>query len=73
MTIIFSNCSSQQCNLITQTILQKYEQLNLITKIITHDPDQKVTVEIFGGVAEKTFCSDTIYVEIIDHENEEHE
>ena len=71
MTIIISNCSSRHCNLITQTILQKSEQLNIIPKIISHDLDQKVTIEVYKGITEKTFCSDSINVEIIDHDNED--
>ena len=70
MTIIISNCSSQHCNLITQTIIQKSEELNITPKIITHNLDQTVTIEVSGGVAEATFCSDGIEVEIIDHDNE---
>ena len=70
MTITISNCSSQHCNLITKTILEQAEKLNVTPKIITHNIDQKVTIEVYRGVADTTFSSAGIEVEIIDHDNE---
>jgi len=70
MTIIISNCTSQHCNLLTKAILEKTDQFNITPKIINHNIDPKVTVEVFKGVAETTFSSACIEVEIIDHDNE---
>jgi len=73
MTIIISNCTSQHFNLLTKTILKQAEQLNITPKIITHNIDPKVTVEVFKGIADTTYASEGIEVEIIDHDNERHE
>ena len=70
MTIIISNCSPQHCNLISQTIIQKSEELNTIPKIITHNLDQKVIIEENQGIADITVYSDGIDVEIIAHNND---
>jgi hypothetical protein len=71
MTIIISNCTSQHFNLITQTIIKKSVDLNTTPIILSHNLDQQVTIEVSGGVAETTFASTGIQVEIIDHDNEE--
>ena len=70
MTITISNRTSQHCNLLTKTILEQAEKLNVTPKIITHNIDQKVTIEVYKGIAETIYSSDGIEVEIIDHDNE---
>jgi hypothetical protein len=73
MTIIISNCTSSQYNLLTQTIIQKAEGFNITPRIVHHNLDQQISIEVSGGVAETNFASAGIQVEIIDHDNEEKE
>ncbi len=69
MTIIISNCTSQECNIITETILRKAQKINANPKILSHDIDQQVIIEVSAGVAENTFKTNGIKVEIIDQDS----
>jgi len=74
MTIVISNCTAAEANLLTARLIKTATELgHPDVKILTHDLGANVLIEVLGGVAYVAAAPNYIDVTILDHDNQEDE